>query len=120
MDADIGITRLDIRPFATIFAEAVADRVLDAQGDEIKRLERTLDGGRHDAHGARDIEMVGPQLAYGQMIDIVFLEVRPLDDVAENTRRDAGFQIGAVAGQPVTGEKHAAVRCLQLAGTHRG
>jgi hypothetical protein len=66
MDADIRVARLDIRPLAPIFAEAVADGVLDAQGDEIERLERALDRRRHHAHGACDIEMVRPQLAHRQ------------------------------------------------------
>ena len=63
--------------------------------------------------------MVGPQLAHRQPVDVFFLGVRPLDDVPQDARRDARFEIGAVAGAPVAGKEDAAVRGAQLLGAER-
>ncbi|MPN24420.1 hypothetical protein SDC9_171819 [bioreactor metagenome] len=114
MDTDIGVARFDIRSFAEILPETVANRVLDAQSHEIERLQRTFDRRRHHAHGVGDRKVIRPQLAHGQTVDVLLLDVRPLDDMPQDARGDTRLQVGAVADRPLAREKHPAVHRLEV------
>ncbi len=120
MHTDIRIAGIDVGALTRIFAETVAHGILDAQGDEIQRFERALDGGGDHPESVGDGEMIRPQLPHRQPVNIVFPSIGSGHQVPQDAGSQARFQIGAIAHRPVTGKVHAAVRDFQLGRPERG
>ena len=112
--AHVRFARVDVRPLAGIGTEAVADRVLDAQRDELQTLERTLDRRHIDANRLCRREPLAPRAVESELVDIVFLGVTTVRDAPEDARGDARMQVGGIAGRPVGDEMHAAGNRLQI------
>ena len=108
-DGDIGLARVDAGPFASVFAEAVADAVLDPQGNEIEAFQRALVGHRVDNNRLVVGKPARPWKGQGGVVQVVLVLIDAAVDEPEDTDgeptpqadlpglRHGGLKVGAPA-----------------------
>ena len=88
---------LDARTASRHFAEAVADRVLDAQHREVDALQRAALGVRRHADSVVGTEPLLPRRLERHFVDVAAVPVLPVRDAQENAARKARVKTGGHA-----------------------
>jgi hypothetical protein len=115
----IRVDRVDAGARACLFAHAVADGVLHAQGDEVDAPERRAHGRGVDAQRAARRKPALPRQTAGQLENVIFLAVAAVTDAPQHAGGDAAFQIDHIDQLPAAFEGDAAghdldVVCVEL------
>lgn len=114
MDAYLRFARIDAGTHALVGAEAVADSILDAQGNEFQTLERTFHRHHIDANRLLGSKPFRPRRIEGQLVDVVFPGVLAIGHAPEHAGGDARVQVDGVAGRPVGYEMDATGNRLEV------
>ena len=120
MDAHVRRLRVHRRPNAGGIAEAVADGILDAQGDELHAFKRRTLCSDVDADRALDGEQARPIDVARKAIEVVFAAIVSHGDTPKYARGDARFQIHPVAAFLVANELDAPRDLLDRSRTDSG
>jgi hypothetical protein len=98
---------VDARALACFLAEAVADGVLDLQRDEVEALQRRILRADFHRDGFVHIEPLRPRQVERGAVDVFFLVISGVADLAQDARGNPRRQVGAHLGGGVGHEQHA-------------
>ncbi len=116
----VGRRGVDARALMRFLAEAVADRVLDLQGDEVETFQRRVLRADLHCNGLLDVEPVRPRQVERGTVDVLLLAVAGESDLAQDAGGDARGQVDAHFGRRVGHEQHARRHLAHHLGTGGG